>query len=260
MAIITLTTDLGTKDHYAASVKGAILGTCPQAQIIDITHDISLFNIMEAAFVVKSAFSGFPQGTIHIVSVDPQSSLDRQTLVMLFRGHYFVGPDNGVMSLIREQESCEVVAVEKEDLPGLTKGRSFRARNIHAPVAAWLANGGKMEDLGPRFAMRENLWGEPSIYDNSMRGVILHVDRFGNAITNIRKPEFLRVKAERSFQIFIRNVRLQRIVSTYSDVSKGEALAIFGEHGHLELAIREGSASQLLGIKEQDMLTIEFYG
>jgi hypothetical protein len=93
-----------------------------------------------------------------------------------------------------------------------------------------------------------------------MRGIIMHIDHFGNAITNIRKSEFLRVKGERSFQVFIRNVRLQRIVSTYSDVAKGEALAIFGEHGHLEISIREGAASQLLGLKEQDMLTIEFYG
>lgn len=260
MAIITLTTDLGTKDHYSASVKGAILHASPQTHIIDITHDISLFNILEAAFVLKSAFSGFPEGTIHIVSVDPQSSMDKQTLVMKFRGHYFVGPDNGVMSLIREQEPCEVVAVEREDLPGMARGKSFRARNVHAPVAAFLANGGEMETLGSPFAMRESLWGDPSINANSMRGIIMHIDHFGNAITNIRKTEFMRVKGERSFQVFIRNVRLQRIVSTYSDVAKGEAMAIFGEHGHLEIGIREGAASQLLGLKEQDMLTIEFYG
>lgn len=260
MAIITLTTDLGEKDHYSASLKGAILSTCPVANIVDITHKISLFNILEAAFVLKSAFSRFPEGTIHMVSVDPQSSIDKQTLVMKYQGHIFVGPDNGVMSLIREKDPCEVVAVERDDLPGMRTGKSFRAQNIHAPVAAWLANGGNMDELGPRFAMRESLWGEPSFQENSMRGIIIHIDHFGNAITNIRKSEFMRLKKERSFQIFIRNLRMQRIVSTYSDVAKGEALSIFADNGHLEIAIREGSASQLLGLKEQDMLTIEFYG
>ena len=108
--------------------------------------------------------------------------------------------------------------------------------------------------------MLEYFWGEPTYSENSLRGIIVHIDHFGNAITNITKKEFLRLKGDRSFQIFIRSLRLQRIVSTYSDVSKGEALAIFGQSGHLEIAIREGSAEQLLGLSNQDMLTIEFYG
>lgn len=260
MAIVTLTTDLGTKDHYSAALKGAILNVCQDAMIVDITHQISLFNVLEAAFVVKSSFDGFPEGSIHLVSVDPQSAQERETVVMEYKGHYFVGPNNGVMSLIREKEECEVIRVDRDDLPGMRKGNSFRARNAHAPVAGFLAAGGTMEELGEPFAMRESLWGEPSFSENSMRGIIIHIDHFGNAITNIRKEEFMRLKGDRSFQVFIRNLRMQRIVTTYSDVAKGEALAIFADNSHLEIAIREGSAAQLLGLKEQDMLTIEFYG
>ena len=117
-----------------------------------------------------------------------------------------------------------------------------------------------LESLGTSGEIKEYRWGEPSFTENSLRGVILHIDHFGNAITNVRKDPFMEIKGDKSFQIFIRNLRMQRIVGSYADVAKGEALALFSDNGHLEIAIREGSAAQLLGLKVQDMITIEFYG
>jgi S-adenosylmethionine hydrolase len=163
------------------------------------------------------------------------------------------------MSLIRTKGEGECRLIQREELAPKS-GKAFLAQNYFVPTAAWLANGGKFEDLGEPHDMREFLWGEPTYSENSLRGTILHIDRFGNAITNLRRDEFLRIKGDRSFQIFIRNLRLQRIVSAYGDVARGEALALFSDSGHLEIALREGSAAQLLGLKEQDMLTIEFYG
>lgn len=260
MAIITLTTDLGTRDHYTASLKGTLLGLCPEAVLVDITHEISHFNTLEAAFILKSAFHKFPAGTIHIVGVDPEGGRHNRMLVMKLKEHYFVAPDNGVMSLIREDAECESIAVEPEKLPAIGPGRAFLIQNQMAPIAAELAKGTDMHDLGEAVSIREYLWGAPSYTNDTLRGVIVHIDHFGNAITNIRKPQFMEIKGDRSFQIFIRNLRLQRIVSAYGDVAKGGELAIFSDNDHLEIALREGSAAQLLGLKVQDMLTIEFYG
>lgn len=260
MAIITLTTDLGRRDHYAASLKGTLLSLCPAATLVDITHDIAPFNYLEAAFILKSAFHKFPEGTIHLIGVDPEGGARMNALVMAYRGHFFVAPDNGVLSLIREKEACDCFLIPAPEATGVPSGRAFHAQNRLAPVAAQLAEGAAVESLGTPHEIREYLWGEPSYTNNSLRGVIVHIDHFGNAITNITKDNFMETKGSRSFQVFIRNLRLQRIVSAYGDVSKGEALAIFSDNGHLEIALREGSAAQLLGLKVQDMLTIEFYG
>lgn len=260
MAIITLTTDLGARDHYSASLKGTLLSLSPSAQLVDITHDISPFNVMEAAFILKSCFLKFPQGTVHLIGVDPEGGTKQPTLVMFLQGHYFIAPDNGVLSLIRREAEAACILVDEGELPPLSSGRAFLAIRRLAPVAAQLATGRPMEEMGEEHFIRESLWGEPSYTNNALRGVILHIDHFGNAITNILKDEFMRVKGDRSFQVFIRNLRLQRIVNSYGDVAKGEALVIFSENGHLEIGLREGSAAQLLGLKVQDMLTIEYYG
>ena len=162
MAIITLTTDLGSRDHYSASLKGTLLCQCPENQLIDITHDISPFNVLEAAFILKSAYHKFPEGTIHLVGVDPEGGNHQRTLVMRLRGHYFVGPDNGVMSLIREGESCDCIVVDESGMENGVQGRAFLAQNRLAPVACQLAAGTAMESLGESHEVREYLWGEPS--------------------------------------------------------------------------------------------------
>ncbi len=258
--VITLTTDLGTRDHYAASLKGTLLTILPGAVVVDITHEIAHFNLLEAAFVAKSACFKFPKGSVHIIGIDPEGGARLGVVAMEQEGHFFVAPDNGVLSLIREGSAAEWVLVNVDHLPLSIHGRSFLVQNRLAPVAAALAGGAVLESLGTSGEIKEYRWGEPSFTENSLRGVILHIDHFGNAITNVRKDPFMETKGDKSFQIFIRNLRMQRIVGSYADVAKGEALALFSDNGHLEIAIREGSAAQLLGLKVQDMITIEFYG
>lgn len=260
MSTITLTSDLGNDSHYAAILKGVILSLYPSATLVDVTHNVSNFDIMQAGYVVKHTYPSFPSGTIHIVAIDPEQSDSPTGIVMQLDEQFFVGPDNGVMSLISDGKEVACVEIQNEGLMKLNYPKSFRAARIFAPTAAFLASGGPLSEIGPEVSMRELRWGAPSYTGNCLRGKIIHIDKFGNAITNINKNGFLELKQDRRFEIFIRNVRLKRIVNTYSDVSKADALAIFGESDCLEIAMREASAAELLGLKVHDMITIEFNG
>ena len=245
MPIITLTTDLGAQGHYAAVLKGIMYRLCSQATIVDVSHMVSKFDIMEAAFVVRSMAFAFPPGSIHLIGVDPEAAGEAQPVVMRHRDQYFVGPNNGLMSLIANgAEDIDMVSIENEGLICPEYPRSFRAARIFAPAAAFLASGGKLEEIGQEVPIRELRWGAPTYAGDSLRGNIIHIDCFGNAITNIERDYFLKVRNERSFEIFLRSLRLKRIVTTYSDVGKSDALAIFGEQGLLEIAIREASAAE----------------
>ncbi|MFK7970487.1 MAG: S-adenosyl-l-methionine hydroxide adenosyltransferase family protein [Bacteroidia bacterium] len=258
MPIITLTTDLGAQGHYAAVLKGIIYRLCNHATIVDVSHTVRNFDVMEAAFVVRGMAFSFPEGTIHLVGVDPESAGNAPAVVMQLRGHYFVGPNNGLMSLIAEEADAVLVNIENEGLMCAEYPRSFRAARLFAPAAAFLASGGKLAEVGSKVDMSELRWGAPTYSNNALRGNIIHIDQFGNAVTNIQRAYFLEVRENRSFEIFLRNLRLKRIVTTYSDVGKADALAIFGEQQYLEIAMREASAAQLLGLNVHDMVTVEF--
>lgn len=255
MPIITLTSDLGDDSHYPAVVKGIILAMFPDARLVDVTHNISNFDLVEAAYMLKNTYPAFPEGSIHVVAVDPDQ---QDTVVLAYDGQYFVGPNNGILSLITDDQTREAHLVENEGLVRNDYPLSFMAARVFAPTAAFLASGGTLEEVGPAIPMNVLKWGKPSYSNNCLRGKIIHIDKFGNAITNIEKRGFLYLKEGRRFEIFIRSVRLKRIVNTYSDVSKADALAIFGESDHLEIAMREASAADLLGLKVNDMITIEF--
>lgn len=260
MPIITLTSDLGVSSHYPAVVKGIILSAAPHTTLVDVSHLVPNFDTMEAAYLVRNSYRAFPAGTVHLIAVDPDEGQSRRGVAVFHDGHYFVGPNNGVLSLIFGPKTTDVVEIAHPDLERTDFPPSFRAARWLASCAAFLATGGLLEEVGPPAELKELVWGDPSYADNCLRGKIVHIDKFGNAITNIRRDHFLQLKQERGFQIFIRNVRLRRIVQSYPDVGKGDALAIFGSSQQLEIAIREGQASSLLGLKVHDMITIEFYG
>jgi S-adenosyl-L-methionine hydrolase (adenosine-forming) len=258
MSLITLTSDLGDSSHYPAIVKGVIYSLYAQARIVDLNHNVPNFDIMEAAFMLQHTYPAYPPGSIHLVAVDPEPGLSPEGIAVACDGHFFIGPNNGVLSLVCEGKPAQSVAIAHE---GLLKGgypRSFRAARLFAPTAAFLASGGQLDEIGPSTPLRDLRWGEPTYASNCLRGKIIHIDKFGNAITNIRRGNFLQIKQDRRFEIFIRSVRLRRIVNTYSDVAKADALAIFGEGEQLEIAMREASAAELLGLKVHDMITIEF--
>lgn len=260
MAIVTFTSDLGDNSHYPAVVKGIILSLYPGVTLVDVTHNVPSFDIMQAAYIVRHMYHAFPAGSIHLISVDPEPLAPADGVVMAYRDHYFVGPNNGLMSLITNGDEAEATQISHPGLIREPYPRSFRAARLFAPAAAFLASGGPLDEVGEKVALRELRWGEPSYSGNCLRGKIIHIDKFGNAITNIHREGFMALKQQRRFEIFIRNVRLRRIVNTYADVAKADALAIFGESEHLEIAMREASAAELLGLKVHDMITIEFSG
>jgi len=259
MAIITLTTDLGTQDHYVGVLKGSILMQCPKATIVDITHQVPPFDISKAAFLLKNSFLSFPEGSIHIIGVDTESDILKQQLAVFYKGHYFIGADNGVFSLIFEEKAEKAVAldfsVSEEDLSFPTKGISVRA-------ACHLANGGTLEMIGQHKKELEerSLFRAVSV-ENILKGMVIHIDHYGNIITNIDQAFFKTFGQKRNFKIEFRrgDYAIDKISKAYQDVPNGEKLALFSSSYLLEIAINKGNASKLLGIKESDLIRIEFY-
>jgi S-adenosylmethionine hydrolase len=225
---------------------------------VDITHQVPNYDILQAAFTLQNCISAFPPGTVHLIAVDPEATDCPTGKIITFEGQHFIGPDNGILSLICNRAVKEGIEIVESSQMRANFPRSFRAARFYAPVAALLARDGNPAAFGPLRPIRELHWGDPTYVSNCLRGKIIHIDKFGNAITNIQRDHFMEVKNGRRFEIFIRSLRLRRIVHTYSDVGKADALAIFGESHNLEIAMREASAAELLGLKVNDMITIEF--
>ena len=252
--IITLITDYGTKDHFVASIKAVILSITPQVQIVDISHDIPPHDILEAGFVLRSCFSYFPSRTIHVVVVDPTVGSERKPIIVATDNHYFIAPDNGVLSLVYEAEPVSTVveiASEHLMLPEISK--TFHGRDIFAPAAAWLARGTDMLNFGDTLTEYTQL-GLPKaklVGDALMKGSVLHVDRFGNLITNISRRE-LDGACEKvggsALKVVIGKQEIAGIKSYYAEAAKGEVIALFGSTNLLEIAQNQGSAARALGV------------
>jgi len=260
MAIITLTTDLGTKDSYLASVKGSIYSQLEDAKIVDISNDIELFNIQQATFVLRNCFKSFPKGTVHIISVDDEISINNEHLAIYANGHFFVGSDNGFFSLLFDEFKPEKIvrlniSLEEDCM-------TFAAKYIFVPAACHLARGGTMEIIGteiPDFEVQK-MELKAVIQPDMIRGVVVYVDNYGNATTNIRKAEFERIQKGRSFEILFgrEDEKITEISSKYKDVSVPEKLALFGENNLLQIAINKGSAKTLLGLKIHELVRVDF--
>ena len=263
MAIITLLSDMGTSDHYVAAVKGAILTQLPSTVIVDISHHIAPFNNMHAAFVLRNAWPEFPPGTIHVIGVNPEADGQTAHLAVKHEGHYFIGADNGIFSLLFDIKPKEVFELTlKLDTDHL----SFPNKNIFVKAACHLARGGTIEMLGRRTqVVREQIGIRPVVMDNTIKGEVVHVDHYGNVVTNITKPLFDSLVKGRDFRIsFGRPMDdIKKVHKTYSDVPHGERVAFFGDTGYLEIAVNKGvigsggGAAQLLGLQITDAVRLE---
>lgn len=264
MAIITFTTDMGHKDHYVAVVKAALYRELPEARMVDISHGITPFNNAEAAFVLRSAWPAFPEGSIHIIGVNPESGPHEPHVVVRHQGHYFVGTDNGIFSLLFEGQPHEAWELNmKLDDDHAT----FPVRSVFAKVAAHLARGGKPEVIGRQMAgLREQIGFQPATDANSIRGKVVHIDHYGNVITNIRRRLFDDIGGGRNFRIGFGRPgdAITRLDKRYGDVPSGEKLAFFGENGLLEIAVNRGAPgvgggfSQLFGVQVEDPVRVDF--
>lgn len=263
MSIITLTTDLGLKDFYVPSIKGKIISSLNNdVTIVDISHEIPIFDITHAAFTVKNCYQDFPEGTIHIISVDSEVSAKTNALVAYVKGQYFITADNGIFSLLFEREPEDVYEIKvTQDSDLLT----FPTKNIFIKVACHLARGGTPEVIGSRTTEIKRYQNfRAATTSHAIRGQVLYRDSYGNVTTNISKRLFQEIGRGRPFIIRFKTYEIKRISALYSSVPEGEKLALFNSTNHLEIAINRGvpggggSASQLLGLNVNEVVLIEF--
>jgi S-adenosylmethionine hydrolase len=260
--IITLLTDYGTKDHFVASMKAVILSISPQVQIVDISHDVPAHDILEAGFVLRSCFSYFPTRTIHVVVVDPTVGSSRKAIIVATDNHYFVAPDNGVLSLIYDAEPVStVVEIGAEHLMLPEVSKTFHGRDIFAPAAAWLARGTDMLNFGDAITEYTKLALPKAklTAEGKLKGSVLHVDRFGNLITNISRQDLdgAREKVPGNvFKVTIGKQEIDGLKDYFAEVQKGEMVALFGSTNLLEIAQNQGSASRTLGVARGAEVTV----
>ncbi len=258
MAIITLTSDWGNGNHYTGAVKGALLKQNPDATIVDITHDIPSFDIMQACFVLKNAFPDFPKGTIHLIGVNTEGGIESPHLAVKYRDQFFIGADNGIFSLLFDGQDIEAVEVDViQDSDYFT----FSTRDVFVKVAVMIAGGKGLEELGhPYQSLNERYAFNPVVYPDTIIGKVIFVDAYGNVFVNIDKQLFREAGKGRNFIINFRSPDdgISEISTSYSDVVPGEKVALFGSTGYLEIAINKGKASTLLGLELNDTVTVAF--
>jgi hypothetical protein len=250
--IITLTTDFGSNDHFVGAMKGVILDIVPEAQIIDICHSVQAFDVLDGALTISQAYSYFPNRTVHVVVVDPGVGTARRPILASCDKYHFVAPDNGVLSLIYAREQrMHVRHITSEHYFLQPVSNTFHARDIFAPVAAYLAKevdslkfGDEVEDF-----VRFNAPKPKAVDGNRLRGVVLKVDRFGNLITNITPQDapMLFGAAGKPFKIIVGNREITEIHNAYAEGAPGEVIGILGSMGFLEIATNRGAAAQLTG-------------
>jgi hypothetical protein len=257
MAIITLTSDWGLKDHYIGAVKGAILKLLPGAQIIDISHHIPAFDLNQAAFIVRNFYPNFPEGTIHILGINTEASVETPHTLVLYHGHYFIGADNGIFSLLFDEKPEKIIEL---DVMQDSDYFIFPTRDVFVKVACHIAVGQPIEKLGfPKESILQRIAFQPVIQEDLIKGKVIYIDNYENVFINIKESLFKSVTKNRKFAITFRslNYRITEISQSYKDVSQGEMLALFSTSGFIEIAIREGKASSLLGLKMDQLVTVE---
>lgn len=256
MAIITLTSDWGNNGYYAAAVKGVILSKMPDAVIVDVCHNVKPFDHAETAFLVKNAYPTFPEGTVHIIAVDSVENEHQQHLVIKLDGQYFIGSDNGILSILVGNKSYEAVVVEVEQD---TNFYTFSTRDRFAKVAVMLANGASMEDIGGPY--KQQLYGsglfQPRMTTDFIEGLVMYVDSYGNAITNITKELFDQCRSGRECDVVFGNY-FAEIKECYDDVPLDEPVAFFGTHGYLEIALNRESLAQRCGVSINTVVQVKF--
>lgn len=275
MSIVTLTTDFGNKDYSVAAVKGAILSTFKNPKIIDISHQIEPYNVTQAAYVLKNAYKNFPRGSIHIVGVESERTPENGHIAMYFDGHYFIGADNGIFTMIKgEIKADKIVIINIHNQNAIT----FPALDTFIKVAAHLSRNGSLEVIGKATnEIRELVELKPVVNAkvDQIVGSVIYVDNYGNVITNITRKLFNEVGKSRKYTIFARNVKFKKVYETYSDAidftipkekreEDGKKIALFNDAEHLELAIYKsnplsvGSAYNLFGLEYRDSVTVKF--
>ncbi|WP_374401804.1 S-adenosyl-l-methionine hydroxide adenosyltransferase family protein [Flavobacterium sp.] len=274
MSIITLITDFGHKDYFVGALKGKILSEHKEAVIVDISHEIDLFNTLEASYCIEAAYSNFPKGTIHIIGVDSERVGDAQHIAMQWDDHYFICADNGILNtLIQKKIPQKIVAITIHD----RLNTDVSDMDVFVAVACHISRGGLLNVIGKEIKTLKPVNTLTSIVSDDLSGIkgqIVYIDSFGNCVTNISHKQFNETIRGRKFEIVIKNKKFSRLHKNYSDFPvsdvkqlkdlEGDFLALFNENGYLEIAIYKsnpktvGSAATLLGLHFRDTVSIKF--
>jgi S-adenosyl-L-methionine hydrolase (adenosine-forming) len=258
--IITLTTDYGTGDHLVGVMKGVILSINPEVQVVDITHSVIAHDILDAALTIGEAYKYFPPKTIHVVVVDPGVGTQRRPILVAADQHYFVAPDNGVLSSVYDQtEALYVWHIISEHYFRQPVSNTFHGRDVFAPAAAWLAKSWQTSAFGEpitdfvRFAIPK-----PKASGNTLKGMVLRVDRFGNLVTNVTVSDVPQIASvDGPVKISVGNGHVTKIVQNFAQGSNGEPFGLIGSSGYLEISVNKGNASRVLGAGRGAEVTIE---
>lgn len=256
--IITLLTDFGLQDGYVASMKGVILSICPEAILVDVTHEVPPQDIRFAAFVLQSVYSSFPRGTIHVVVVDPGVGTARKGIAIQTPDAMLVGPDNGVFSwILRMKPGHEARELENTDYRRPRVSATFHGRDIFAPAAAHIGNGVPVITFGPSCIPVMAEWTTPKLVAETLHGEVIHIDRFGNAVTNITSEDLEHFSPRRE-QLKVRAAGrdMTGLSRTYGDHPPGTLLALIGSCEHLEIAVSMGNCARKLGLKVEDPVQV----
>jgi len=257
MAVITMLTDFGTRDPYVGIMKGVILGLDPEARIVDLSHEVEAGDLVGGGFVLAEAWHWFPRGTIHLAVVDPGVGTDRKPLLAQADGHYFVGPDNGLFTAALDAAREVFVRELAEAAYRLEPvSQTFHGRDIFAPAAAWLSRGISCRRMGPPLNSPVRASWLPELVRERggvLRGAVVHVDSFGNVITNISRA-FLEGVRRGVVPLVLEwtGGRSTRLVETYAEAPADEPVLLFGSSGYLEIAVNRGNAAERTGIRRGD--------
>ncbi len=276
MSIVTLTTDFGMKAHFVGAVKGALLTEIPEVKIIDISHNISPFSVIEAAYVIQNAFSAFPKGSIHIIGVDSELTPENTHIAMLLNGHYFICANNGILSMVcTETQADQIVEININDkILG-----AFPVLDVFVKVAAHIARGGTLEVIGKTLQdikPIKNISPFLSDENHQLMGHVIYIDRYDNVITNIRKSFFESIQKNRRFEINARNHKFTKVHNRYSSLVNfdipiekrndvGRGMAVFNSTDYLEIAMYKsnkasvGGAATLMGLDMMDSIIVQFF-
>jgi S-adenosylmethionine hydrolase len=257
--IVTLTTDFGLKDPYVAEMKAVILCICPSAVMVDVTHEVERFNVRMGAYVLSSAVPYFPKGTIHVAVVDPGVGTRRRSMLIRAKRGFFVGPDNGLLVMAAEKQG--ITAVHEITNPKLMLPRvsnTFHGRDVFAPAAAHLANGVSPAEFGPEIRdFVKPPFAKVTRRKGMLIGEVLHVDSFGNIVTNIAGKEFANFPSKATVDVELPKSKLRlELHRAYGEAERGETLALVGSHDYLEIAVNQGNAAETFKAKPGDKIRL----
>ena len=256
--VLAFLTDFGTRDHYAGTMKGVALGICPDATLVDITHDVPPHDVLSGALELAASYRYFPAGTIFVVVVDPGVGSARRGIAVETADYRFVAPDNGVLTaVLREAAPKKMVELTERRYARPTVSRTFEGRDRFAPAAAWIAKGTQFAALGRGVPDIQKLdIPVADISGDTVRGVVLRVDRFGNLVTNIDRKTVERFGQTSAITIDAAGHRISRLVATYAELPADGVGALFGSTDHLELAAPSASAAERLGLTRGALVTV----